>query len=90
MFSQVLKEEAGLDNTYVKVLSLAPGLIDTEMQQEIRTAEKSSFSKLANFQAYQSAGNLAHSADVAKQVLRFLNEAKLAENVVCSVRELLD
>jgi benzil reductase ((S)-benzoin forming) len=90
MFSQVLKEEAGLDRTNVKVLSLAPGVIDTEMQQVIRNASQSSFSKLARFQEYKTSGKLPHSALVAKQVLRFIQEPKLAENVMCSVRDLVD
>ena len=90
MFSQVLKEEARLNNSPVKILSLAPGVIDTEMQQEIRSADPSSFSKLAHSQGYKSPGNLPHSSLVAKKVLRYLKEDKLAENVLCSVRDLED
>jgi benzil reductase ((S)-benzoin forming) len=90
MFSQVLKEEANLNNSPVKILSLAPGVIDTEMQQEIRNTSQSDFSKVAYFKELKVVGMLAHPAFVAKQVLRFIKEDKLAENVLCSVRELTD
>ena len=40
MFSQVLSEESKIDHSNVKVLSLAPGIIDTEMQSDIRTSSK--------------------------------------------------
>ena len=90
MFSQVVKEESILNNSKLKVLSLAPGVIDTEMQAEIRAADSTNFSSLNQFTAYKTDGNLVDAQTTAKKVLRFLNEAKLAENVICSVRELTD
>ena len=90
MFSQVLKEESMLNNSKLKILSLAPGVVDTEMQAEIRAADTANFSNLDRFIAYKKDGNLVDSDITAKQVLRFLNEEKLAENVVCSVRALTD
>jgi benzil reductase ((S)-benzoin forming) len=90
MFSQVVKEESRLNNTKLKVLSLSPGVIDTEMQDEIRAADSTNFSNLDRFTAYKTDGNLVDSDSTAKLVLRFLNEDELAENVICSVKELTE
>ena len=46
MFSQVLKAESDIDKSTIKVLSLAPGIIDTDMQIEIRKASPSGFSNV--------------------------------------------
>jgi len=88
MFSQVLNEEAQINKTNIKVLSLAPGIIDTGMQVEIRKSNQNDFSNIERFIDYKSEGDLASPADTAKKVLRFIQEEELLGNVLCSVRDL--
>ena len=88
MFSKVLKVESDLDHSNIKVLSLAPGIIDTDMQKEIRKASLSGFSNVERFINYKEEGTLADSLVVAQQVLRFLREDDLQQDVICSVRDL--
>ena len=88
MFSQVLNDEIKIDNSNVKVLSLAPGIIDTNMQVQIREADQSSFSNVDRFKAYKKDGDLVHPDNTAKKVLRFILEEELSSMVVCSVRDL--
>ncbi len=88
MFSEVLKDEIDLNHHNVKVLSLAPGIIDTEMQDEIRTSEESGFSNIDRFIAYKKEGELTNAAVTAKQVIRFVTEQDLQKDVICSVRDL--
>jgi len=88
MFSQVLNEEIKIDNSNIKVLSLAPGIIDTDMQVQIREAEQSAFSKIDNFIAYKKDGDLLQPEVTAQQVYRFIKENELSTNVICSVRDL--
>jgi benzil reductase ((S)-benzoin forming) len=88
MFSQVLNEEAKIDNSNVKVLSLAPGIIDTDMQVEIRNANQNGFSNVERFINYKEEGELASPLATAQQVLRFINESNLQKTVICSVRDL--
>ncbi|MGB0887351.1 MAG: SDR family NAD(P)-dependent oxidoreductase [Vicingaceae bacterium] len=88
MFSRVLSEETTIDNTNIKVLSLAPGIIDTEMQSEIRKAEKTGFSNKEKFINYKKQGELVAADETAKKVIRFINEKALSKNTICSVREL--
>ena len=88
MFSRVLQEESNINKTNIKVLSIAPGIIDTEMQQQIRTADSSNFSNISRFVDYKKNGDLASAIDTAQKILRFINEPQLSQNVVCSVRDL--
>ncbi len=88
MFSRVLSEEVGIQNSNFKVLSLAPGIIDTGMQVEIRNAKTEGFSNLDRFIEYKKNGDLASAEETAKKVFRFLTEENLQNEVICSVRDL--
>lgn len=88
MFSQVLNEEIAIDESNIRVLSLAPGIIDTGMQTEIRSASQIEFSGLEKFIEYKANGDLENPETTAQQVLRFINEKNLANDVLCSVRDL--
>ena len=88
MFSQVLNEEVKIDNSNIRVLSLAPGIIDTGMQTEIRSANINEFSGLEKFIDYKANGDLATPENTANLVHRFITEKALPENVLCSVRDL--
>jgi benzil reductase ((S)-benzoin forming) len=90
MFSQVLNEETKIDNSNIKVLSLAPGIIDTDMQVAIREAEQSAFSNIENFIAYKKDGDLTQPDVTAQQVLQFIETPEIATNILCSVRDLTE
>lgn len=88
MFSLVFKEEISAKKLNAKVISLAPGIIDTNMQSEIRQAKKNDFTNIDQFIAYKNNGNLALPEETAKQVIRFISDEKLMDNTICSVRDL--
>jgi benzil reductase ((S)-benzoin forming) len=90
MFSRVLKDEITIDSSNIKVLSLAPGIIDTEMQSEIRKSDEMSFSNIERFKYYKESGDLVAPEITAKQVLRFIDEDNLSKDVICSVRDLTE
>jgi benzil reductase ((S)-benzoin forming) len=88
MFSEVLNEEVKIDNSNIRVLSLAPGIIDTGMQDEIRKADKKAFSNIERFIDYKNQGDLIQPEITAQKVIRFIQENELAQKVICSVRDL--
>jgi benzil reductase ((S)-benzoin forming) len=90
MFSRVLKDEITIDSSNIKVLSLAPGIIDTEMQSEVRRSNEMSFSNIERFKYYKESGYLVAPEITAKQVLRFIDEDNLSKDVICSVRDLTE
>ena len=88
MFSQTINEEAKINNSSLTVLSLAPGIIDTGMQNTIRSSKKEGFSNIERFIEYKKNGDLVAPEKTAQQVLRFIKESDLQQNVICSVRDL--
>ena len=88
MFSQVLNEEIKITNNKCTILSLAPGIIDTEMQVNIRTSTSDNFSNIEKFIEYKKEGDLASPDFTAKQVMQFIKNPKLASETLCSVRDL--
>ena len=90
MFSRVTQEEAIINKSNIKVLSIAPGIIDTNMQKEIRKADVKNFSNIARFIEYHKNGDLTSADIAAKKVLQFINNPNLSQNVICSVRNLLN
>lgn len=88
MFSRVVAEESNIDQFNIKTLSLAPGIIDTGMQTQIRSANEKGFSNLERFIEYKKNGDLASPEATAQKVIRFINEPNLQQNTLCSVRDL--
>ena len=88
MFSQVLNEEIKIDNSNCTILSLAPGIIDTDMQVNIRSSAANDFSNIEKFIEYKKGGDLSSPDLTAKQVLQFIINPKLASSTLCSVKDL--
>lgn len=58
-----------------KVYSVSPGVIDTNMQKEIRSAKEENFSNLLNFQDLKSNGELVNPDLTASFVLKIILES---------------
>jgi benzil reductase ((S)-benzoin forming) len=70
-----------------KVVSLAPGVIDTDMQAQLRAADASAFPEHGLFVQLKSAGRLSAPQDTARQVLAFLARPDFGSQVIADVRE---
>jgi benzil reductase ((S)-benzoin forming) len=79
-------EEAAQANG-AKVVSLAPGVIDTDMQRQLRAADPQRFGERERFVALQQGGLLDSPAQAATKVLKVLARADFGDNVVTDVRE---
>lgn len=88
MLSLVLKEEIIINNENINVLSIAPGIIDTAMQESIREAKQQDFSNIEQFKTYKEQGDLANPVQTASLILQFLSNKNLHHKTICSVRDL--
>lgn len=70
----------------VRIVSLAPGVIDTDMQQQLRAAEPDGFPDQGRFLALKASGQLASPAEAAQQVLRILAQPGFGDEVIADVR----
>jgi benzil reductase ((S)-benzoin forming) len=82
----VALEEAGKPNG-AKVCSLAPGVIDTGMQVQLRGADASDFPDIGNFIGLKDKGALDSPEQAAGKVLGYLNRADFGSNPVADVRD---
>jgi NAD(P)-dependent dehydrogenase (short-subunit alcohol dehydrogenase family) len=79
-------EEAAAPNG-AKVVSLAPGIIDTDMQVQLRHADPEKFPERERFAAFKRDGQLDTPAQAAAKVLRVLDSPSFGSNPVTDVRE---
>ena len=79
----VLDQPAG-----VRICSLAPGIIDTGMQAEIRATSLERFPVRARFDDLKSSGELASPAECATHVVDYLLGEGFGRIAVADIREL--
>lgn len=78
-------DEALLPNG-ARVCSLAPGVIDTDMQVQLRGAPGEAFPDQSKFLQLKAQGQLSSPAQAAEQVLRFLARSDFGREAVADVR----
>lgn len=81
--SAALDEQATL-----RIASIAPGVIDTDMQAEIRASDPAHFPLLPQFHALKRDGLLSSPADCAEKLARYLTSAEFSSGEVLDLREM--
>lgn len=69
-----------------KVCSLAPGVIDTDMQQQLRNADATQFPDHGSFASLHREGQLTSPAEAARRVLAYLARPDFGSQPVADVR----
>jgi benzil reductase ((S)-benzoin forming) len=82
----VALEEERISNG-AKLCSLAPGVIATDMQGQLRSASAEDFPDVANFIAMHDKGLLQTSEQAAEKVLAFLARSDFGANPVADIRD---
>ncbi|HET8748355.1 MAG TPA: SDR family NAD(P)-dependent oxidoreductase [Ramlibacter sp.] len=82
----VALEQARLPNG-ARICSLAPGVIDTDMQVQLRGAESERFPDRANFVGLKEKGLLSSPEEAAARVLAFLARPDFGAEPVADVRD---
>ena len=82
----VALEEEGRPNG-ARVCSLAPGVIDTGMQVQLRGADPSRFPDIANFVGLKEKGALTSPQEAATRVLAYLARPDFGSNPAADVRD---
>jgi NAD(P)-dependent dehydrogenase (short-subunit alcohol dehydrogenase family) len=82
----VALEEARQPNG-AKVCSLAPGVIDTDMQVHLRSSDPAQFPDIGYFAGIKQQGALTSPADAARRVIAYLERPDFGSNPVGDVRD---
>lgn len=85
-FTRCMALDEALQANGAKVCSLAPGVIDTDMQVQLRGAAGEAFPDQSKFLQLKAQGQLSSPAQAAEQVLRFLARPDFGEQAVADVR----
>ncbi|WKK19943.1 SDR family oxidoreductase [Achromobacter insolitus] len=84
MYSRVVKAEQGADGA--RIVALAPGIVDTDMQVAIRSSDPESFPALAKFQEFHVTGKLSSPANVASRILAYLDREDFGTTEIDDIR----
>lgn len=82
----VALEEAG-DPNGARIVSLAPGVIDTDMQAQLRGADPAIFTEQPSFAHLHEQGQLLSTEDAARLVLAWLEREDFGQDVAADVRQ---
>jgi NAD(P)-dependent dehydrogenase (short-subunit alcohol dehydrogenase family) len=85
-FTRCVALEEALRLQGAKVCSLAPGVIDTNMQTDLRSADPLAFPDQGNFAGLHAQGQLTSPEDAAQRVLAYLERADFGSQAVADVR----
>ena len=85
-FTRCVALDEALQANGAKVCSLAPGVIDTDMQLQLRSADATQFPDLGSFAGLHSQGQLTSPEDAARRVLAYLAREDFGKDAVGDVR----
>jgi sepiapterin reductase len=86
-FSRVTAlDEQRLPNP-ARIVSLAPGVIDTDMQAQLRASDPAGFPDIEQFKQLKAGGQLATPEAAAARVLAYLARPDFGANPVADVRD---
>ncbi len=80
--------EAAADDSGLAICSLAPGVVDTPMQAQVRSVSEREFPDVARFRAMKADGVLRDAGDVARDIVKLITEGRLTNGGNFDIREL--
>lgn len=72
----------------VQAISFGPGIMDTDMQAQIRAQDESNFKDVEMFKGFKTDGALRRPEDVADMLIKVLHEEKMEPGLITDVKEL--
>lgn len=80
-------DEAEKGESGARIVSLAPGIIDTDMQRQLRAGDPSRFPDHGVFVNFKTTGLLTSPEEAASKVLRYLARDDFGSTVLADVRD---
>ena len=88
MATRVVALEAQARGVPVEAVSLAPGVIDTDMQATVRSKSAQAFADVDRFRRMKDEGQLRSAGEVAEDILRAEREGRLKGDAVLDLRSI--
>ncbi len=90
MFTRVVGLEQQQAESPVIVYAIAPGIVDTQMQAEVRQASDTQFRDRAKFLRYHEKGYLASTEETGRILAGTLDDPKIKSGDVLDIRDMAD
>ena len=84
--SRVMALDEALQPNPARIVSLAPGVIDTDMQAQVRDSDERAFPTLQRFKEFKASGQLLAPSVAAARLLAFLERKDFGATAVADVR----
>lgn len=89
MFTQVGALEQETSNGNHVMIGFSPGIMDTDMQQTIRSSSKEAFHDIEKFKSYKEEGHLRSADTVANALIDLLLAGKVVNGEIYHVNKLI-
>jgi benzil reductase ((S)-benzoin forming) len=86
-FTRCVALDEALKRNGARVCSLAPGVVDTDMQVQLRGADAAAFPDQVSFASLKASGQLTSPTDAAARVLAYLARPDFGTHPVADVRD---
>jgi benzil reductase ((S)-benzoin forming) len=70
-----------------KIFSISPGVVNTQMQSEIREASEEDFSRLEDFKRYKETEQLADPKNISRKYFEILSDINSIKDVLSAVKD---
>jgi len=85
--TEIAQEESNLHGHGLKFYALSPGIIDTPMQEAIRSASRQDFSQVESFKEYKNNRQLSSPKEVSEKIIYLIEHADSFKDVLQDVRK---
>ena len=75
------------DHPEVKCLGISPGIVDTEMQDDIRSRKPEDFPEHKRFVEYKKNNELQNPTEVGEKILKFVTNPEKAPDIIFELRD---
>jgi benzil reductase ((S)-benzoin forming) len=89
MFTQSTALEQKSANNHHSIIGFSPGIMDTDMQQTIRSSSKEAFHDIERFRSYKEEGLLRSTDSVACALIDLLLSGKIESGTIYNVNQLI-
>ena len=86
MCSLVVKDEQKNKTFPIEIISLAPGVIDTEMQSQIRASKIEDFDKQAYFVELKEQNRLSSPKEIAQSIIKLIENNNTFDDTILDLR----
>lgn len=87
MMTRVIAVEQDTIENGVKIIAIYPGVVDTAMQEQIRTSDSQNFMDVERFIEYKKSGSLVSTEIVGKEIFQIVNSNNYQNGAILKVSD---